>query len=57
MGGGVMVWVSTDSAYRGVLASAVVMAKLLAEFALVAWAGWEVFLRLVLFSKDTYSIS
>ena len=51
-----MVWVSTDSAYRGVFASAVVMAKLLAEFALVAWAGGEVFLRLVLFSKDSYSV-
>ena len=51
MGGGVMVWVSTDSAYREVFASSIVRAKLSAEFALVAWAGWEVFLRLVLFSK------
>ena len=52
-----MVWVSADPAHRGVFASAVVMAKLLAEFALVAWTGWEVFFRLVLFSKDSYSIS
>ena len=52
-----MVWVSTDPAYRGVFASAVVMSELLAEFALVARAGREVFLRLVLFTKDCYSIS
>ena len=52
-----MVWVSTDPAYRGVFVSAVVMAKLLAEFALVARTGGEIFFRLVLFSKDSYSIS
>ena len=52
-----MVWVGTHSAHGWVLASAVVVSKLLAEFALVAWAGGEVFLRLVLFSKDRYSIS
>ena len=57
VGGGVVMWVSTYSADRWVLASAVVMSKLLAEFALVAWAGGEVFLRLMLFSKDRYSIS
>ena len=56
VGGGVVVWVSTYSADRGVLASTVVVSKLLAEFALVAWAGREVFLRLMLFSKDRYSI-
>ena len=49
--------VSTYSAYRGVFASAVVVSGLLAEFALIAWAGRELFLHLVLFSEDYYSVS
>ena len=57
MGSGVVVWVSTYPADRGVFASVVVMSELLAEFALVARAGGEVFLRLVLFPEDCYSIS
>ena len=52
-----MVWVSAYSTYRGVFASTILMSKLLTEFAIVAWAGGEIFLRLVLFPKDRYSIS
>ena len=57
MGGGVVVWVGTYSAHWGVFALAVVVAKLLAEFALVAWACWEIFFRFVLLAEDCYSIS
>ena len=52
-----MVWVSTYFAYRVVFASAVVMSEQLTEFALIAWAGGEIVLRLVLFPKDCYSVS
>ena len=56
MGGGVVVWVSTYSTHWGVFASAVVVAKLLAEFALVVWACWEIFFCFVLFAEDCYSV-
>ena len=52
-----MVWVGTYSTHRGVFASVVVVAKLLAEFAVVARACCEIFFCFVLFAKDCYSAS
>ena len=56
VGGSLMVGVGTYTAGRRIWASAVVVTKLLAESALVSWAGGEVFFSFALASKDCGAI-
>ena len=56
VGGGLMVGIGAYTTGRRIWASAVVVSKLLAESALVSWAGGEVFFSFALASKDCGAI-